>query len=68
MGIGGFPETASWRSVGAVDAATLKEAGVYASLVWSGGKGSAQGLESNVEEMGARALIPAPQSTIGSSR
>ena len=31
--------------MGAVDAATLKEAGVYASLVWSGGKGSAQGLE-----------------------
>ena len=44
--------------MGAVDAATLKEAGVYASLVWSGGKGSAQGLESNVEEMGASQKSP----------
>lgn len=34
---------------------------------WLKGSDSSQGLESNVEEMGARALIPAPRPTVGAA-
>jgi hypothetical protein len=56
--------TASESGVVWVDAATFKEAGV---VRFAGGKGSAQGLVNNVEEMGARLETHASRTTAGAA-
>ena len=62
MELGALQVTASEDSEGAVDAATLKEAGV---VRFAGGKGSVQGLVNNVEEMDANLRSPLHETTVG---